>query len=132
MAGLDMTGNYRGVLSSRFSVLSNPKTAKSGFSENWEPGIDLLSFRFPNPPPSKGAATHARRGLAHSFQQFFQHNRVIVFLVSRRIEKRDSALAFRKMMQLLYGRRTLFAYQLFEIALPEYAPCFRILMEPLP
>src|SRR6266851_2047769 len=79
--------------------------------------LSSLPFRFPKPSSSKRAATHARRRLAHPFQQLFQHNRVIVLLVSRRIQQRDSPLAFRKMMQLLHGLGTLFAYQLLEIAL---------------
>jgi len=98
----------------------------------WELRTVLLSFRFPKPSATERAATHARRRLAHPFQQFFQHSRVIVLLVSRRIQQRDLSLAFRKVMQLLHCRGTLFAYQLFEIAFPEYAPCLRILMEPPP
>src|SRR5208337_628622 len=45
---------------------------------NW-----LLPFRFPNPSAAQRAATHTRRRLGHPFQQFFQHDCVVMLNVSR-------------------------------------------------
>src|SRR6202158_1078930 len=91
----------------------------------WVTGNSLLPLRLPNPSATNRAATHARRRLLHPFQQLFKHNRVVMLLVSRRIQQRDLPLAFREMMQLLHPRRTLGACQLFEIAFPKHAPPLR-------
>src|SRR5450759_4203720 len=42
----------------------------------------LLSLRFPNASATLGRAAHARRRLAHAFQQFLQHRRVVILLVT--------------------------------------------------
>lgn len=92
----------------------------------------LRFLRFPNPSAPFRRATHARRRLAHPFQQFLQHRGVVMLLVTGRVQESDPPRAFRKTMELLYRGCALFAHQFFEIALPEHAPRRGIRVEPLP
>src|SRR5260370_19396349 len=103
----------------------------AGFTENRELGAALEFLRFSNPSTTERAAAHARRRLAHAIQQFLQHDRVVVLLVSRGIQQRDLGLAFHEIVQLLHGSVTLFTYQLVKISFPEHAPPLAIRMEPL-
>ena len=89
------------------------------------------SFRLAIPHRTHSARPRPRGWLAHSFEEFLQHYRVVVLFIFRCEQQRQPLPLVRQPIEFMQRFRTFWSRQLFKIAPAKCRPATGTRMEPL-